>query len=115
MHEQDNEKIGERDGQMVAIVHEDGVNTYDRFSDYPVAAADAYWQSTADYWAGVRGAWDEAIARRRSVWVEEEAQAGAITGPMLMGLADQIHAGEITTAPAITEARSAIAIATSQA
>ncbi|MBY0566863.1 MAG: hypothetical protein K2P70_06105 [Hyphomonadaceae bacterium] len=115
VHEQDNEKIGERGGAMVAIVHEDGVNTYDRFSDYPVAAADAYWQSTADYWAGVRGAWDEAIARRRGVWVEEEAQNGAITGPTLMGLADRIHAGEITTPPAITEARSAIAIATSQA
>ena len=57
MNEQDNEKIGERNGQLVAIVHEDGVNTYDRFSDYPVSAADNYWRDTADYWAGVRTAW----------------------------------------------------------
>ena len=115
VHEQDNEKIGARDGQLVAIVHEDGVNTYDRFSDYPVAAADAYWTDTQDYWAGVRTAWDEAIARRRGVYVEEEAQNGAVTGPALMGLADRIHAGEAQTASALAEARTTILQATSAA
>lgn len=115
VHEQDNEKIGTRDGQQVAIVHEDGVNTYDRFSEYPVAAADAYWNDTKDYWAGVRSAWDAAIARRRGVWVEEEAQNGAITGPVLMGLADQIHAGDMQTQPALAEAQVAITTATSAA
>jgi hypothetical protein len=115
VHEQDNEKIGERNGQLVAIVHEDGLNTYDRFSEYPVASADAYWTDTRDYWAGVRQAWDEAIVRRRGVWVEEEAQNGAITGPTLMGLADRIHGGEIQTPPAIVEARAAITQATQAA
>ncbi|MBX3429185.1 MAG: hypothetical protein KF779_06365 [Hyphomonadaceae bacterium] len=114
VHEQDNEKLATRDGQLVAIVHEDGCNTYSRFSDYDVSAADAYWRDTADYWGGVRQAWDDAIARRRGVWVEEEAQNGAVTGPTLMGLADRIHAAEIPTAPALAEAESAIAQATSQ-
>lgn len=114
VHEQDNEKIGAREGQLVAIVHEDGVNTYDRFSDYQVAAADSYWADTRDYWAGVRQAWDDAIARRRGVWVEEEAQNGAVTGPTLMGLADRIHSEEFATAPALAEAQAAIARATSQ-
>ena len=112
VHEQDNEKLGTRDGQLVAIVHEDGVNTYDHFDGYSVAAADAYWNDTQEYWAGVRAAWDEAIARRRGVWVEEEAQAGAVTGPTLMGLADRIHAGELATAPALADARTAITQAT---
>ncbi|MCL4713839.1 MAG: hypothetical protein KJZ75_02945 [Hyphomonadaceae bacterium] len=112
VHEQDNEKIGVRDGRPVAIVHEDGVNTYNHFSDYPVAAADAYWRDTAEYWAGVRRAWDEAVARGRGVYVEEEAQNGAVTGPALMGLAMQIHDGEIETAPALAEARATIAQAT---
>jgi hypothetical protein len=115
VHEQDNEKIADRDGQAVAIVHEDGLNTYDRFSDYPVAAADAYWRDTRDYWSGVRQAWDEAIARRGGVFVEEEAQNGAITGPTLMGLADRIHGGEIRTTPALAEARAAITQATQAA
>lgn len=112
VHEQDNEKIGERDGQLVAIVHEDGVNTYERFSEYPIAAADAYWTDTAEYWAGVREAWDDAVARRRGIYVEEEAQNGAVTGPTLMGLAMQIHDGQAQTAPALVEARAAIAQAT---
>lgn len=112
VHEQDNEKIGTRDGQLVAIVHEDGVNTYDRFNEYQVAAADSYWADTAEYWGGVRQAWDDAIARRRGVWVEEEAQAGAVTGPTLMGLADRIHSAEIQTAAALAEARSTITTAT---
>lgn len=115
VHEQDNEKIGERDGVNVAIVHEDVLNTYERFNGYTVSAADEYWQATSEYWAGVRGAWDEAILRRRGVWVEEEAQNGAITGPMLMGLASRIQDGDIETAPAIVQARSTIAEATSQA
>jgi hypothetical protein len=115
VHEQDNEKIGERNGQLVAIVHEDGVNTYERFTEYPVAAADAYWNDTREYWAGVRDMWDAAVARRRGVWVEEEAQNGAITGPALMGLADRIHNGEIQTTPALAEAQTAITTATSAA
>jgi hypothetical protein len=57
----------------------------------------------------------QAIARRGGVWVEEDAQNGAISGPTLMGLADRIHEGEITTTPAITEARAAIAQATQAA
>lgn len=115
VHEQDNEKIGTRDGQLVAIVHEDGVNTYDRFNEYQVAAADSYWTNTRDYWSGVRQAWDDAIARRRGVYVEEEAQNGAVTGPTLMGLAMQINDGETQTAPALAEAQAEITRATSVA
>lgn len=114
VHEQDNEKIGTRDGQRVAIVHEDVLNTYEHFNEYPVAAADSYWHDTAEYWAGVRQAWDDAIARRRGVWVEEEAQNGAVTGPTLMGLADRIHSSEIQTGPALAEAQTAITQATTQ-
>jgi hypothetical protein len=112
VHEQDNEKIADRGGQTVTLVHEDGFNTYERFSDYPVAAADAYWADTRAYWAGVRAAWDEAIARSGGVHVEEEAENGAITGPTLMGLADQIHTGSAQTPSALEDARAAIARAT---
>lgn len=115
VHEQDNEKIADRDGRPVTLVHEDGFNTYDRFSEYPVAAADAYWTGTRDYWAGVRAAWGEAIERGRGVYVEEEAQSGAVTGPILMGLADQVHSGSVQTAAALADARQAITQATQAA
>ncbi|NWG53250.1 MAG: hypothetical protein HXY28_05980 [Hydrogenophilaceae bacterium] len=112
IHEQDNSKIGERDGATMTFVHEDGINTYTRFADYPVAAADSYWADTQTYWAGVRAAWDDAIARDNGVSVEEEPENGAVTGPTLMGLAARIHDGEAETAAALAEARACIAQAT---
>jgi hypothetical protein len=115
VHEQDNEKLGTRDGQLVAIVHEDGVNTYNHFNEYPVAAADSYWGDTAEYWAGVRQAWDNAIARRRGVYVEEQAEWGSVVSQQLMGLADTIHSEEARTPAALAEAQSAITTATSAA
>jgi hypothetical protein len=39
VHEQDNSKIGERDGASVTFVHEVGLNTYTRFNEFPVARA----------------------------------------------------------------------------
>lgn len=115
VHEQDNEKIADRDGQAVAIVHEDGVNTYERFTDYPIAAGEAYWADTQEYWAGVRAMWDEAIARRRGVYVEEQAEWGSVVSQQLMTLADNIHNDDVETTPALAEARSAITRATSAA
>ena len=115
VHEQDNEKIATRDGQLVAIVHEDGVNTYNRFDEYEVAAADSYWADTADYWEGVRQAWDDAIARRRGVYVEEQAEWGSVVSQQLMSLADDIHSDETQTPTALAEAQTAISQATSAA
>lgn len=107
-HEQDNAKIGDRDGKATTFVHEVVLNTYTRFSDYEVKAADAYWTATAPYWAAVRSAWDDAIARGNGVHVVEEAENGSVTGPTLMGLADDILKGKTTVAKAIAEARSTI-------
>jgi len=115
VHEQDNEKIGERDGQAATIVHEDVVNTYDRYSNYEIAAAESYWSATREYWAAVREEWNNAIARSRGVYVEEEPENGAVTGPTLMGLASRIQDGEVQPAAAIAEARATIQQATSAA
>ncbi|HRP10520.1 MAG TPA: hypothetical protein PLK37_05765 [Terricaulis sp.] len=116
VHEQDNTKIGDVNGQLAAIVQEDGFNTYVHFNEYPVAVGDAYWNDTKDYWAGVRRSWDEAIARGRGrIRIEEEAQNGSVTGPLLMGLANRIHEGEAQTTPAIAEADAAIVQATAAA
>ena len=108
VHAQDNAKLGLVNGVVATFVHEDGLNTYTKYNAYDVAAADSYWAKTKDYWAAVRGAWEGAIARGRGVTVEEEAQNGAVTGPLLMGLADRINIGEITTAAAVAEARAKI-------
>lgn len=109
VHEQDNAKIGDRDGKGVTFVHEITLNTYTRFGEFNVAAADTYWAGTKDYWAAVRKAWDDAAAKKKGIALEEEAEAGSVTGPTLMGLADEILKGDKTTAQAIAEAREAIA------
>lgn len=109
VHEQDNAKVGVRDGKPVTYVHEVVLNTYTRFSGYDVAAADAYWTKTRAYWADVRAAWDKAIATDGGVRVTEEANAGSVTGPKLMGLADEIAEGRIDTAKAAAEAKAMIA------
>jgi hypothetical protein len=108
VHEQDNAKVGVRDGKPVTYVHEVVVNSYDRFDDYPVAAADSYWAKTKDYWAEVRRAWDAAIAQDGGVRVTEEANAGSVTGPRLMALADEIDTGRTETAQAVAAARALI-------
>jgi hypothetical protein len=109
VHEQDNAKIGLRDGEPTTFVHEVVLNTYSRFSDYDVAAADRYWTGTKGYWAEVRKAWDDTAAKSKGITLEEEAEAGSVTGPTLMGLADEILKGEKTEAAAIAEARQVIA------
>lgn len=107
VHEQDNEKVGVENGRASVFVHEAGLNTYRRFGGYPVAAADAYWKATAPYWAEVRKAWEAQLARGELV-VREEAQNGSMTGPKLMGLADEIAEGKRGAADAAAEARRVI-------
>lgn len=116
VHIQDNLKMSGAqgdDGDGQVIVHEDVVNTYRQWDGYDAAPGDAYWSDTQAYWAGVRDLWDEVIARDGGIRVQEEPNAGAVTGPALMGLADQIHAGETTTDAALAEARTIIMDATS--
>lgn len=116
VHIQDNLKMSGvqgDDGDSQVIVHEDVVNTYRQWDGYDAAPGDDYWADTQTYWAGVRDLWDEVIARDGGIHVQEEPNAGAVTGPALMGLADQIHAGETTTEEALSEARTIIMDATS--
>lgn len=112
VHEQDNSKMGERDGKLTSVVHETVINTYRRDADFPVARGDAYWEKTREYWAAVRALWDAAIVAGNGVSVAEEAENGSVTGPALMGLADELVSGTKTPAAAIAEARAAIAAAT---
>ena len=109
VHEQDNAKVGVLEGKPVTYAHEVVLNSYVKTPGLPVQAADAYWAKTKDYWAQVRIAWDEAARKHASLAVREEAENGSMTGPRLMGLADEIAEGKTTTAAAAVEARVVIA------
>lgn len=105
IHEQDNAKIGIKNGQPARVVHEVVLNTYRRNAEFPISAADEYWTKTAAYWAEVRTAWDAEIARRRGITVPEEAQNGSSTGARLMDLASDIATDTATLAGAVADAR----------
>ena len=108
VHEQDNAKIGMRDGRSVTFVHEYVVNTYVPATDFPIKAADDYWTKTKGYWATVRADWDSAIRRQGGVALGEVADVGSSTAHELMLLADDIVSGETTSAVASAEARQLI-------
>ncbi len=108
VHEQDNAKLGVKDGKDVTYVHETVLNTYDRSGAFPVKAADDYWAKTRAYWADVRKAWDEAIAKDGGVTVTEEADNGSVVGERLMELADGIADEGKDSAAATRQARALI-------
>ena len=115
VHIQDNMKMATAqggEGEPVAVVQEDVINTYRRWDGYDAAPGDAYWVATKDYWAAVRTLWDEAIAAGNGVHVEEVGETGAVTGTPMMDLADKIQDGELTTEAAIAQARTIIGQAT---
>jgi nucleoside-specific outer membrane channel protein Tsx len=114
IHWQDNMKMGMRDGKLVPFVQEMTLNTYTKFDGFNAAAADAYWAKTKDYWAAVRGAWDVVIVRDGGINVIEQAESGSASGVRLMGFADDVNAGKLTTAAAITMAKAVIAEVTSK-
>jgi hypothetical protein len=109
IHWQDNMKMGMKDGKLVPFVQEMTLNTYTKFDGFDAGRADSYWAKTKDYWAAVRAEWDAVIAKNGGITVVEEAQNGSVTGPKLMGLADEIEAGKISLEAAIIDARAAIA------
>lgn len=120
VHIQDNVKMGQASGgegdadagDPVAIVQEDVINTYRRVDNYDPKPGDDYWAATKDYWAGVRAAWDERIQAGGGIYLEEEANRGAVTGKPLMDWAEEIQAGTLTTEAGIAQARELIGRAT---
>lgn len=106
VHEQDNSKLI-LDGAPQALVREVGINTYRAFDDYPVIAADEYWEGTSDYWAGVRAEWNRIEAEHEQFAITIKGETEALYNPLLT-LALEVKAGEKDLEPALTEAREVI-------
>ncbi|MEO1304983.1 MAG: DUF6607 family protein [Pseudomonadota bacterium] len=107
VHEQDNSKLMLHDEPKV-LVREVGVNTYRKFDDYPVAAADEYWAATETYWAGVRDEWNKVEAEHDRFAISIEGETTALYMPLLM-LASEVKSGEKEVEPALAEVRDVIA------
>ncbi len=115
VHLQDNVKMGPSEGDagdLAAIVQEDVINTYRKVDNYNPAPGDDYWTATRDYWAAVRAAWDAQIQAGGGLYLEEEANRGAVTGKPLMDWAVDVQEGRLTTEAAAEQARALIISAT---
>jgi hypothetical protein len=104
--------MGVVEGKLEPIVQEYVLNTYTKFDDYNVKAADDYWSRTKGYWAEVRASWDKAFASHRGVTVEEEAQTGTVISGELLSMGTKIADGEMDAKAATQKARTLIADAT---
>lgn len=115
VHIQDNMKMGPSEGDdsdPVAIVQEDVINTYRAVDNYNPTPGDDYWNATRDYWSAVRAAWDDRIQAAGGLYLEEEANRGAVTGKPLMDWAVDVQEGRLTTEAASDLARALITSAT---
>ncbi|WP_033921179.1 DUF6607 family protein [Sphingomonas sp. 37zxx] len=104
LHWQDNTKMGMKDGNLVPIVQESVLNTYTRFDDYDVKAADDYWAKTSNYWAAVRAAWDRVANSKGGIAIEEEAKTGTVISGRLLTLGDEVASDKRKATDAIAEA-----------
>jgi hypothetical protein len=109
VQEEDNAKVGVKDGKTVTFTHEYVVNSYDRATGFPIEAADDYWAKTKDYWAAVRAEWASRLAADGQLVVPEVAEDGSSTGARLGDIADDIVGGTKTTDTAIAAAKAVIA------
>ncbi|EAQ29100.1 hypothetical protein NAP1_15913 [Erythrobacter sp. NAP1] len=107
IHWQDNTKMmpaEDGSGELVPVVQEYVLNTYERFDDYNVAAAEAYWEQTADYWEAVRAEWDKVAEANGGIRIAQQAQYGTEIAAKLLELADAIRTGEAESDEATAEA-----------
>jgi hypothetical protein len=109
VQEEDNAKVGVKDGKTVTFTHEYVVNTYNRATGFPIEAADDYWAKTKDYWAAVRAEWAARLAANKQLVVPEVAEDGSSTGARLGEIADDILGGTKKTDTAIAAAKAVIA------
>ncbi|MDP4605880.1 MAG: hypothetical protein NWS68_06975 [Erythrobacter sp.] len=117
IHWQDNTKLmPAQDGsdEMVPVVQEYVLNTYERFDGYNVAAAEAYWNKTKDYWNAVRAKWDDVAEANGGIRIEQEAGAGTAIADELLILADKIKAGKADPQEASAQAVALIAEGTAR-
>lgn len=106
VHEQDNSKLILSD-DPTALVREVGVNTYRRFNDYPVSAADDYWAATGEFWAGVRAEWARIETENERFAITIKGETEDLYMPLLE-LADAVKDGDKELETALVEARETI-------
>ncbi len=103
VHEQDNSKLVLDEDEPYFLVREVGVNTYRRTDDVDFSAAEAYWDKTADFWAGIRAEWNKIVRENRRFGLTIQGEPEALYMPILAE-ATAVAEGEKDTEEALSEA-----------
>ncbi|MEO0463161.1 MAG: DUF6607 family protein [Pseudomonadota bacterium] len=117
IHWQDNTKMmpaKDGSGKLVPVVQEYVLNTYERYEDYNVEAAETYWSKTKDYWNAVRAKWNEVAASTGGIQIEQNPQVGTSIAGELLTMADAIKNDETSSEEATQKALALIADGTMQ-
>lgn len=117
IHWQDNTKMmpsPDGSGELIPVVQEYVLNTYERYDDYNVAAADNYWEKTRGYWAAIRDKWDAVAAANGGIDIAQQADVGTTIAGELLQLADAINKGEANAESASEDAIALIEEGTSR-
>jgi len=72
VHDQDNKKVIRTDGKSdVLLAQEKGRNVYTKVDDQKCQLAQDWWTENHEHWDGVRSKWDEKLALRANLDLEE--------------------------------------------
>ncbi|WP_148235294.1 DUF6607 family protein [Parvularcula bermudensis] len=107
IHEQDNTKVVLTSGEPVALVREIGINTYRHTDEVTSDEVDAHWEATAEYWAGIRAAWEAFEDAGDPFALTLKGEPTDLYTPLL-DYASKVEDGEMTTEEALTEAKEVI-------
>jgi hypothetical protein len=116
-HWQDNTKMMPDEagsGELVPVVQEHVLNTYERYDGYEIAAAETYWEKTKDYWAAIRDKWDAVAAANGGIRIAQNPEVGTTIADDLLTMADAIKNGETSSDEATANAIALIADGTTQ-
>lgn len=108
VHEQDNTKLILSGAEPTALVREIGVNTYRHSDEFDPTPAIEYWEATADYWAFIRGEWENIATGNKSFAIDLFGETDEMYGPLLT-IADDIQSGKSSVEDVQAEVRSIFA------
>lgn len=93
VHEQDNYKlvIDKQGNPVKVLVHETGLNVYDRVDDADFTAGREYWEATRDFWRDARAAWSDVLNKPGKLKLLDQVD-GKSRNRAILSLADQVKA-----------------------
>ena len=103
VHEQDNQKIVQKNSVRTLIAEEKGFNIYRRTADSSCAAAAKWWKEHRQFWNLVRGSWDELLRERTVLKLTSK-----VNNAFLYEALDEIEKLNLSETEALTRIRQTI-------